>query len=182
MSPALYGWITQGLLVAALVACIRPRPHWLLICLAFCLSFMPLPEIGNLAAWLHGVFSTPSVPLIVLALRVCLDRPIPITPSLPAGVLLTGLAAAFYATALGLGPIDPYGWGFHPQILLLPLGILMVILYGYGHALWLWILILSLVAYTLGIYSNLWDALFDPILIVILAYTLFKRPAGKNPS
>lgn len=182
MNPAFYGWVTQGLLVAALVACIKPRPHWLLVCIAFCLSFIPLPEIGNLAAWLHGVFSTPSVPLIVLALLACLGRPIPLRPSPLAGLSLVVLATAFYVTALGLCPIDPYEWGFHPQTLLLALGFLMLALYWYGQASWLWILILSLVAYTLGIYSNLWDALFDPILIVILAYNLFKRPAGKKPS
>lgn len=180
MNPALYGWITQGLLVAALVACIKPRPHWLLVCIAFCLSFIPLPEIGNLAAWLHGVFSTPSVPLVILALLVCLGRPIPLRRSLVAGLSLLVLATVFYTTALGLGPIDPYAWGFSPETLLPPLGILMLILYWYGQALWLWILILSLVAYTLGIYSNLWDALFDPILIVILAYTSLKQPAGKK--
>lgn len=183
---ALYGWLAQGLLLAALaatgIAGARARGWRLpehvapLLCLcAGIAAFLPLPPVGDLAAWSHGVLGAPSFTLVQLALLRVLGRPLPPPPGRGPGALLLLLALLFYLTALGLGPLDPYGWGFHPHFLFAALLPLFIFLYQQRQGGWLLILSLDLMAYTLGLYGNLWDALFDPLLPLILALHLARK-------
>lgn len=183
MSPAIFGWLSQGLLLAALTCLlvrhrvpVRLRPPILLASAG--LALLPLPGIDSLAAWLHGVFGTPSMTLLQLALLTCLGRPLPPPPGKVPGLILLALLILFYLTSLGLGPVDPYGWGFQPQLLLAALVPVLVVLYRHQQALWLMVLTLNLLAYTLGLYANLWDALLDPILVLILAIQLARRKSS----
>lgn len=187
---ALYGWLIQALLLAALV---RPwlqklpgrgnttdrhrtRLALTLSLMTGSLAFLPLAPIGDLAAWWHGAFGPPSFTLVQLALLRLLQLPPPAAPGRWPGSLLCLAALGFYATALGLGSIDPYAWGLptHPlqKLLLLALLLLALRLYLQRQSGWLWILSLDLMAYTLGLYGNLWDALFDPLLVLLLAWAM----------
>jgi len=182
MTPALLGWLAQGLLLAALAGRLarrwQPRLALPLLLAGGCLAFLPLPGIDSLAAWLHGVFGLPSMTLLQLALLTCLGRPLPPAPGRKTCLILLALALLFYLTALGLGPLDPYGWGFQPLFLLAALLPLLIWLYQQGQAAWLMVLTLDLLAYTLGLHPNLWDALFDPILVLILAMPLARRKSS----
>lgn len=178
MNLALYGWLSQGLLLAALLLRTLPGSRLLLIPMALGAAFLPLPEIDSLAAWLHGIFGPPSFTLLQLALLTCLGKSLPAAPGRPVGLALLGLALGFYLAALGLGPLDPYGWGFQPQYLLAALLPLLLMLYRNDQGGWLLLLTLDLMAYTLGLYANLWDALFDPILVLSLALVLAKRKSS----
>ncbi|MCX8146013.1 MAG: hypothetical protein N3C59_06730 [Azovibrio sp.] len=179
MYAALYGWLVQGPLVAACAALLArpwaPRLTGRLALSAGALTYVPLPEIGSLAAWLHGVLGVPSMTLLQFALLVCLRRPLPPSPGPRTGCVLLALALTVLAAALGLGPIDPYGWGFQARYLLLALLPVLFLLYRHGQGGWLMLLAVDLLAYTSGLYANLWDALYDPILVFILALHLVRR-------
>ncbi|WP_303786558.1 hypothetical protein [Azovibrio restrictus] len=183
MMPAeLFGWLAQGCLSAALGALLarrlRPRLALPLTLAAGSLAFLPLPEIGSLAAWLHGVFGAPSMTLVQLALLTCLGRPLPPAPGPRTGAALLALGIGFHLAALGLGPVDPYGWGFQPLPLLAALLPLLVLLYLRRQGAWLGLLTGNLLAYTVGLYANLWNALLDPILVLILAFHLARRKSS----
>ncbi len=179
MPLELYGWLVQGLLLAAPAALLARRRHpGLALPLALAagaLAFLPLPDIGSLAAWLHGVFGAPSMTLVQLALLACLGRPLPPAPGPRTGLLLLVLAIGLQLAALGLGPVDPYGWGFQPRYLLAALLPVLVLLYLRRQGGWLVLLTVDLLAYTGGLYANLWNALLDPILVLILALHLARR-------
>jgi hypothetical protein len=88
---------------------------------------------------------------------------------------LLAFALPFYATALGLGAFDPYALGYQPWAplaLLVPVGIALC---WKRQDVWLLILTLDLAAYAGGLFANLWDALFDPLL-VLLALIVVSRP------
>jgi hypothetical protein len=82
--------------------------------------------------------------------------------------ILVLVAFFFYPPALGFGSIDPYGWGFDGAIVLpLLTGIAALIAWLSGWRLSALALVLALIAWRLHWLesSNLWDSLFDPLLI-----------------
>ena len=93
--------------------------------------------------------------------------------TLPTASLLI-LALCFYPLALGWGPFDPYALGYQPAPLLAALLVLGVALWWRRQHSWLAIIGLDLLAYSSGIFANLWDALFDPLL-VLLALAIVAR-------
>jgi hypothetical protein len=85
----------------------------------------------------------------------------------------------FYPLSLGLGPFDPFDVGYRPKPVLLalvPIGIALII--RRKHALLL-IGGIDLLAYALGLFENLWSALFDPVLVLVCGADLIKM-AGRR--
>jgi hypothetical protein len=87
-------------------------------------------------------------------------------------VALVAGAGVFYALALGFGPYDPYDLGFQARPLLAGLAVVGASLAMAGARAALALLAGDLLAYATGLYANLWDALFDPLLVAVAAAVL----------
>ena len=81
----------------------------------------------------------------------------------------------FYVLALGSGPVDPYAYGYQPWIILA--GMTAWVAWRNRTAPCLILLLgVDLAVYALhGIASdNLWDYLFDPVLMIVLGISLIR--------
>ncbi len=156
-----YGLLAHGIIFGSL-ACLLPLGEFRQ---RIALAATTLAMLIGIAPALHGVFGTPSVTLLQLALWLLLGRPSPLTFRPAAGLLV--FAAMFYATALGLGPFDPYSLGYQPWPLLAALGPVGLALWWRKLNVWLVILAIDLLAYASGIFANLWDVLLDPLLVLV---------------
>lgn len=100
-------------------------------------------------------------------------------------VILTLIALCFYPFALGFSAIDPYAWGFDGALALpLTVGIAALLAWLSDWRVSALALVLALAIWRLqGLESsNLWDALFDPLLMfgalsVLVGRLLRKRSA-----
>ena len=81
----------------------------------------------------------------------------------------------FYVLALGAIPFDPYAYGFQPWIILFGLTA-WVAWHGRNAAGITLLLGIDLAVYALhGLASdNLWDYLFDPVMMIVLAISLIR--------
>ena len=77
--------------------------------------------------------------------------------------------------ALGLGPLDPYASGYQPLPLLAASLPLAALLWWRRLDGWLLILALDLAGYASGLFANLWDALFDPLLVLVALAVVVRR-------
>lgn len=159
---AAYGLAAHALIFGALVALLplgilRPKVG---------LAATTLALLIGIAPGLHGLFGTPSVTLLQLALLQLANRtPSPLSLRPAAGIL--AFAALFYSTAYGLGPFDPYPLGYQPWPIfaaLIPLG---VALWWLNQRRGVLILAVDLAAYATGIFPNFWDVLLDPLLVLL---------------
>jgi len=167
---AAYGLLAHGLIFGALAALLplgelRPKAA---------LAATGLALIGGIAPIMHGAFGTPSVTLLLLALLQLANRtPSPFTYRPALGLLL--FALPFYAASLGWSSFDPYALGYQPWPLLgalIPVGLA---LFWRKFDLWLIILAVDLAAYASGIFANLWDVLFDPLLVLLALVIVTRR-------
>jgi hypothetical protein len=133
-----------------------------------------LVSLFTLAPAVAGLVGPPSVTLTQIALlQLCGQRDL-IAKETTAALLLVILALIFYPLSLGLGPFDPFDIGYRPKLLLLimvPIGITLIV--HRKHVLLL-IGAIDLLAYALGLFENLWSALFDPVLVAVCCVYLAK--------
>ena len=170
MNPlAAYGLLADALLFGALatllpLGILRPKAALVSTTLAL---------LVGLAPGVHGMFGTPSVTLLCLALLQLAGRtPAPLRPR-PA-LALVAFACPFYACSWGLGPLDFYALGYAPGALLLALFPLGLVFWLRRWYIALLILTADLAAYATGLFPNLWDVLIDPLLLM-LALTVLAR-------
>ena len=166
---AAYGLLAYGLIFGALVALL---PIGILRQRA-ALTGTALALIAGIAPVMHSSFGTPSVTLLQLAILQLVNKtasPLTFQPAL--GLLL--FAALFYPAALGWGAFDPYALGYQPWSLLVASIPIAATLWWRRQDVWLIILAIDLAAYASGIFANLWDVLFDPLL-VLLALSMVSR-------
>jgi hypothetical protein len=168
----LYGLAAQVLLVAWIVwqlAARAPRRYRRLSAAgAAVLSFIPIADGVSAAMALRALWGDPSVTTLQLLALSLAGRPAPIGRT-PATVLAI-FGIAFYVLALGLGDFDPYrlGYGGWPAATLVSmLAAAALLAWRRGQPLWLWLLAVDLAVFAAGLpeSSNLWDALFDPLLV-----------------
>jgi hypothetical protein len=95
----------------------------------------------------------------------------------PALAALVLTASVLYLLTLGIGPCDPYDLGFQARPLLMALALAGLILALSGEGAALALLAGDLLAYAAGLYANLWDALLDPLLVVLAIGVLAARLA-----
>lgn len=159
---AAYGLLAHGLIFGALAALLplgALRQRVVLTATATAL-------LVGIAPAMHGLFGTPSATLLQLAiLQVAGHSPSPLTKR--AAACLLAFALFFYPTALGWGPFDPYALGYQPAPLLAVLLVVGLALGWRRQHTWLAILGIDLLAYASGVFANLWDALFDPLLVLL---------------
>ena len=183
MSPW-FGLISCALLFGALAASwpAPPRNQRLnALLIASAAILLPLPNGDSAAMWLHALIGTPSATLAQLTLLTCC-RWSPAALSKPVRLAFILLAAEFYVLALGVGQFDVYGIGFHGTLLVVALFPIGIWLWQSGKTLWLLILAVDLLAYASGGYINLWDALFDPLLVMISLFNLLFSKHLTSPS
>lgn len=170
MTPAaLTGLLASALALGALATWLPSRHRQLAGWIAV------VAALPTIAPWLHGALGSPSFTLAQLALLRLLapGQPTPLGRN-AALALVTG-AMLLYPLALGLGPFDPYDLGYRPLPLLLALAPLGLWLAWRGPQAWLLLLAGDLLAYAGGLYDNLWNALADPLLILLAAIVLARR-------
>lgn len=166
---AAYGLLAHALIFGAAVALLplgELRPHAALVATALAL-------LGGIAPAMHSLFGTPSLTLLQLAILQLTNRPSPFGYR-PALILLA-FAALFYPAALGWGASDPYALGYQPWALLAALAPLAMALWWRRLDAWLLILAVDLAGYAGGLFVNLWDALFDPLLVLLAALIAMTR-------
>ena len=169
---AAYGLLAHALIFGAITALfpfgeLRSR---------VALAATTLALLVGVAPGLLGLFGAPSATLLQLAiLQLAGRQPSPLTRSAAGGLL--AFSAIFYPTALGWGPFDPYALGYQPTPVLaalLPVG--LALWWRRMHA-WVAILAIDLLAYASGVFANLWDALFDPLLVLLALALVLRRQA-----
>lgn len=153
--------------------------------LVLVVSVLPYP--WGLASWVLGYLSSLSITTGLLALAIIINQFIAL-PALPAkplrisACLLVLFAIFFYPTSLGFTPLDPFSWGYGNKGLsfaLLALGLLAVMLRQFVIAC---VLLVAQLAWLAGIMQsdNLFDYLFDPMLVIIAFTYLIKCGSNKN--
>lgn len=177
---AWFGLIAIALLCGA-VATALPGRMWqrrLWALLAAGASLLPLPSGVSAAGYLHGLLGIPSATLAALALLTCLGlRPARLEKPLLLAFLI--IVLEFYVLALGVGQLDVYGIGYRSPLLIVALFPIGLWLFHRGRVSWLLVLAGALLSYAFGIHANLWDALFDPLLVGLALISLLRpRPAA----
>ena len=169
---AAYGLLAHGLIFGALVSLLplgelRARAALLATGLAL---------VAGIAPMMHGTFGTPSLTLLQLALLQLANKtPSPLSQRPALFLFLFGLF--YYPTALGLGAFDPYALGYQPWALLAALIPIAGVLWWRRQNTWLIILAIDLAGYASGLFANLWDAFFDPLLYLVAALVVGHRLA-----
>lgn len=133
--------------------------------------WIPLGD-GNALAVLRGAFASPSILTLTLVAALTAQRAgwrvLRQGEACLIGLLAGGVGVCFYPPALGLGPVDPYAWGYGGPMLPLAAGGVALLAGVAGR----WVLAVgigaALVAWRAGLLAspNLWDYLLDPLLAV----------------
>jgi hypothetical protein len=167
-AAALYNLVSASLLVGAGVSLLPIPARRLAGGLAAIVSLFTLaPAVAGFVGPLSATLTQ------VALLQLCGQKDL-IARETIAAALLVLLALIFYPLSLGFGPFDPFDIGYRPKLILLamiPIGIALIV--HRKHVL-LFIGAVDLLAYALGLFDNLWSALFDPVLVVVCCACLAK--------
>ncbi|MEN9657867.1 MAG: hypothetical protein RL571_1332 [Pseudomonadota bacterium] len=122
--------------------------------------------------WLLGLLSAPSLAMLGLASGLLLKHKL--RPLLAAWLLLSGLV--LYASALGFIAYDIYALGYAPQIILIWCAISLSLALQQGHRALAYAWLAALALYPLGVLEsrNLWDAMLDPIAMIVGGVSLLR--------
>ena len=176
-ATALYGFLAHGIIFGAFVAALPLGGRRRMLALAA----IPIALATGIASFMHGIVGTPSLTLLALAVwQLIAIKPAPLTYR-PALILLA-LALPFYAMALGLGPLDPYALGYQPLPMLAASLPLAALLWWRRLDGWLLILALDFAGYASGLFANLWDVLFDPLLVLVALTVVIRHHARRVPN
>ena len=176
-ATALYGFLAHGIIFGAFVTTLPLGGRRRMLAVAA----IPVALATGIASFMHGFVGTPSLTLLILAVwQLIAIKPSPLTYR-PALALLS-FAMPFYAMALGLGPLDPYAPGYQPLPLLVAILPLAALLWWRRLDGWLLILAIDLAGYASGLFANLWDALFDPLLVFVALAVVVRHHARRVPN
>jgi hypothetical protein len=132
------------------------------------LALIPIADGVSAAMALRALWGDPSVTTLQLLALSLAGRPAQIGRAQAAALAIFGLG--FYVLALGLGDFDPYrlgyaGWPAATLVTVLAAAALFA--WRRGQPLWLWLLAVDLTVFAAGLTesSNVWDMLFDPLLV-----------------
>lgn len=167
---AAYGLLAHGLIFGAL-ATLLPLGE---LRARVALAATTLALLVGIAPVMHGTFGTPSLTLLQLAILHLANRqPSPLSFAPALGLL--GFVALFYPAALGWGAFDPYALGYQPWALLVASLPVAAALWWRRQDCWLLILAIDLAGYASGLFANLWDVLFDPLLVLLALVIVGRR-------
>lgn len=157
---------------------------WLLLVLA--VRFVPIYSSYSLATIMYGCFG--NVSLATLAFLACLTyaelrnktETYKISPLV--FIVLAVLAVTLYLSTFGYIAEDIYSWGCQPRWMLL-IYLLALIIFSATSRLFSILWTIAIFAFILKIQMsvNLWDYLFDPIMILIsIIYLVFYAIWGRQ--
>lgn len=171
---AAYGLLAHGLLFGALTALLPLGKFQARVALAA----TALSLVIGIAPIMLAVFGPPSVTLLALAvLQLAGHRPSPLT-RWPALALL-GTATCLFASGAGWMSGELHALGYQPWPLLAALLPIGLALYWQRQSWWLLILAAGPLAYAGGLFANLWHALLDPLLVVLVVAVLLRDLAAR---
>lgn len=125
--------------------------------------------------YLRGVFGDFSATHVLWALAALVNRilsrqviVIPRRQKIAVALLLVLLAAGFYPSALGAIHFDIYRFGFEPRLMLIVLAAVALLAWQWRQYFLLASIVTAVLAFRFRILesTNLWDYLFDPILVL----------------
>ncbi|MHC1725821.1 MAG: hypothetical protein AB9866_07425 [Syntrophobacteraceae bacterium] len=151
---------------------------WPAVILLYGLLLVPLDDGLSPAGYLRGIIGDLSTTTIVLILSSFLVPSLANAESrkpLLTIVLIGGLL--LYPLSVSPFQIDPYEWGYQPQLMLLALAIAGILM-GSRHMTVLCYLSASLLAYALSVSAstNLWDYLIDPLVFGYAVSSVLIKP------
>ena len=171
MNPtAMYGFLAHGIILGAFAALLPIGGTQRILGLIA----IPVALGAGVASFMHGVIGTPSLTLLALAICQLAGGTASPLNYRAARTLLT-FAVPFYAMALGVGPFDPFALGYQPLLMLVASMPLAAMLWWRRLDYWLLILALDLAGYASGLFANLWDALFDPLLVLVALASVVRQ-------
>lgn len=171
---AAYGLLAHGLLFGALITLVplgtfRARAALAATTLSLLIGIAPI---------MLAVFGPPSTTLLSLAvLQLAGQQPSPLS-RLPA-LAIIGMATGLGVSASALIPSDLYALGYQPWPLLAALLAMGIALWWKRQMPWLLILSIDLLAYAGGLFANLWQALLDPLLVVLALAVALRAPLAR---
>jgi len=161
---AAYGLLAQALIFGA-IATLLPLG---ILRQKAALTATATALLVGIAPGMHGIFGTPSVTLLVLALfQLAGKTPSPLSLRPAIGIL--AFAVIFYPVSWGYGSFDLYGLGYQPWPIFLAMIPVALALWVRRMPLGLLVLTIDLAAYSTGIFPNAWDVLIDPLLVLLCA-------------
>ncbi len=168
--------LIMGICQGGLLVCGKPPRGWVAtLMIASAAALIVILPVGGLPVgrWLISLYANPSIPLTAFLLTWVLKNAFQYNllnktavRTCQGGALLAGMA--LYPMALGLGPFDPYGAGWHFSWLFISLFIATLLLLMLNNRFAL-VLLATILAYDCHLLEsgNLWDYLVDPILVVV---------------
>lgn len=140
------------------------------------MALIPLADGVSAAMALRALSGDPSITTVQLLALSLAGRPASIGRAPAAALALFGFV--FYTLSLGLGDwglgnwslgdFDPYRIGFAAWPLAAALGVAALLAWWRGQPIYLWLLAVDLAVFATGLSesTNLWDTLFDPLLVL----------------
>jgi len=140
---------------------------------------LPLGNGLSLAGYIRGITGDLSVTTIAVVLS-SFFFPSAANAESRKNLLIIVLVGGLVLYPLYLGPfrIEPYGWGYHPRMMLLAVAVAGFLLARRNAAVLLY-LTAPILAYALHVSAstNLWDYLLDPLVFAYAIFSLLIRPA-----
>lgn len=147
-----------------------------LLVIALVASALHMPVLGTTPfLYLRGVFGDFSMTHALWALIALNNRifgrqllAIPQRQKLTVSLLLVTLAAGFYPSALGAVDFDLYRLGFEPLAMLIALAVVAALAWQLREYFLLAAIVTAVLAFRFRLLesTNLWDYLFDPMLVL----------------
>ena len=169
--------VVQVLIVAWLLTLLGVRSRFLAALISL-LVLVPVRDGVSAAMALRGLWGDPSITTLQLLVLAWVGAtPRAFSEGWRAPACIAALALPLYASALGLWnlDLDLYRFGYQPAALVAALGVVALVAWWQGEPLYLYLLAIDLAAWRAGVLesTNLWDALFDPLLMfAMMALTL----------
>lgn len=160
---------------------IKKQNVYLVSFLLFLISFISFSG-HSINIYLRGAVNDLSITTLIVLTYYLIKPSANRTQTYPLFFLIVIIGLFFYPTALGVGPVDPYSWGFinkdhglfNPILFLILLAAIMLFALIKNHSLLLLSIVLSLLTYQFGLLEsrNLWDYLFDPLIFIYSLITI----------
>ena len=154
---------------------LKKQLSYFIAILLFATSFVSFSG-DTINFYFRGLFNDLSITSLILLSYYFIQPETDKKQTQPIFLLLVITGLFFYPTALGLGPVDPYAWGFiskdhgitTPLIFLSLLAGLMYFALVKSYSILLLSLVLATLCYHSGLLEsrNIWDYLFDPLVFI----------------
>lgn len=162
---------------------LKKQTGYFIAILLFAVSFISFSG-DSINFYFRGLFNDLSITTLILLTYYFIQPDANSKQTQPLFFLIAITGLFFYPAVLGLGPVDPYSWGYinkdhgllPPVLFLILLAGLMFFSLFKNYSVLLLSLVLTTLAYQFGILEsrNLWDYLLDPLIFIYALATIPK--------